>query len=80
MKRVFLIIVLALLLSSCTSDTDYGECVGIDDMIQGNVVDTLEYEIDTGNVIVGAILIETIIVPIYVALEETFCPTGVKSS
>jgi hypothetical protein len=71
-------LLLALLLSAaaCTDSTSLGPCVGIDDEQKRDP--NLVYEIDTGNVIVAVIFVETVIVPVWVALDETYCPVARK--
>ena len=63
---------LALMSVGCTSETAYGDCVGLDD----NKNPELVYEVDTGNIVVGALLVETLVAPVYIALEEVYCPIG----
>ena len=63
------------LLAGCTTRTQYGECVGIDD---ADRIPTLHYKVETWNIIWAVIFFETIVVPIVVALDATYCPVGVK--
>lgn len=63
---------LSLLGSSCTSSTEYGDCVGVTDKKK----DELVYEVDIGNVLIGLFFIETVVVPAYVILDELECPVG----
>lgn len=72
MFKKALLAILALGLTACTSETAYGDCIGLDD----DKNPSLKYEVDTGNVIIGALLVETLIAPVYIALEETYCPVG----
>lgn len=65
----------ALMMSACTSETAFGDCVGFDD----DKDPALKYEISTRNVVLGIIFIETIIVPVVVALDEVECPIGKKA-
>lgn len=69
-----LILVLALLISGCAGSTQYGECVGL----SGKKDSTLQYELSTRNIIVGTVFIETLVVPVIVALEYAYCPVSKK--
>lgn len=57
---------------SCTSKTPYGECVGINEKQDPNLV----YKIPTENIVVTVIFCETIFVPIVTLLNQTYCPVG----
>ncbi len=62
------------LLTACTSETEYGECIGIN----GDKDPTLVYHVSIWNVIVSVVFIETLVVPIVWALGYTHCPTEKK--
>ena len=74
---IFVVALVALVIvfaSIYTSGTEYGECVGLGE----TQTESLVYEVDVGNVIIGIIGVETIIVPAYIVLKDLYCPTGVK--
>jgi hypothetical protein len=77
MKKALLSICLLSLLAmmvGCTSSTQYGQCIGL-----GEEPDPrLNYKVSAQNLAVGLIFIETIIVPVFVAADQFYCPTGVK--
>jgi len=66
------IFLIAALLSGCVSRTDYGQCVGLGDKQNPK----LRYRVSARNVIVGIVFVELIAPPVYVVLDETFCPVG----
>jgi hypothetical protein len=72
MKKIMVLsaMLATILMSSCTSSTPYGECVGLLEQPRPELV----YEVDTGNIVLAVIFGETIIVPVIVALEEYKCP------
>ena len=57
-----------------TSKTEYGECVGLGE----TQTESLVYEVDTGNVIIAIVGVESIIIPAYIVLKDLYCPTGIK--
>lgn len=71
MKKL-VIACLVVLLTACTTSTEYGKCVGF----MGKKNPKLYYELSTMNVILAAIFFETIIVPVMVFLEDLECPRG----
>lgn len=76
MKQVLLILAV-MVLAGCTSRTEYGNCVGIYDAERDP---TLRYKIDAWNVAMAVIFVETVIAPIIVVLDETYCPVGRKDT
>lgn len=70
MKKIILIG--CLLLAGCVNHTEYGKCVGLGDKQDP----ALEYKISVRNIIVGIVFVEMIAPPVYVAVDETFCPVG----
>jgi hypothetical protein len=58
----------------CVSRTEYGECVGLFD----DRDPSLRYETSVRNVVIGAVLIETLIVPAFVVATQWHCPVGTK--
>ena len=81
MKKISSILVAAalttsiLISSGCTEETSFGPCVGLDDEKNPDLV----YNISTRNMILSVIFIETIFVPVIVALDETYCPVAKKT-
>lgn len=57
-------------LSGCEDHRKGGRCIGVSDDPEPGV----KYEVSVQNIVVGAILIETIFVPIIVLLKEIRCP------
>ena len=74
MNKLFLIILIATLLSGCTERTQYGSCIGIADDRDPKLV----YKIDILNTVLSVIFVETIFVPVIVLSNETFCPVSTK--
>ena len=74
----FLLFPLLLLLTACETRrtvegrVGYVTCIGVDDEKDP----TLKYEVSTLNVILGIVFIETIIVPVIVIFDQTYCPVG----
>lgn len=62
------------LLVGCTSSTAYGPCVGLGEDRDPH----LTYKISVQNLAVGLLFIQTIIVPVFVAADQFYCPSGVK--
>lgn len=61
-------------LVGCTSNTAYGPCVGL-----GEEQDPrLTYKVNAQNLAVGLLFVQTIIVPVYVAVDQFYCPVGYK--
>jgi hypothetical protein len=65
-------IIVLLLLVGCTSNTQYGKCIGLN----GQEDPKLEYEYSAFNIGVGLVFVETIIVPLVVAFDELKCPVS----
>lgn len=74
---ILLAITLATSSVACTDNTEYGECLGIDDEDRRDP--NLVYDMSTWNVVVGVLFFSTVIVPVWVALDETYCPVGRKN-
>lgn len=70
------IAIAALVLSGCTSVTNYGACVGVADEKNPDLV----YKLDAGNIIVAVLFSELIAPPIIVLADETFCPVARRES
>jgi hypothetical protein len=82
MKKLFAVVALTLLLvlvAGCEDSRIVNNksepCVGINESDRNP---KLEYRASTQNVVLAVIFSETIIVPIVVVLNETFCPIGTK--
>ena len=74
MKKILIVALAAMFLVGCTSRTEYGNCVGL-----GEDQDpALHYKVSVWNAFLGIVFVETVIVPIYVVVDETFCPVGKK--
>ena len=72
MKK-FLAALLMVTAMSCTSETHFGDCVGIDDEKNPELV----YDVDVGNVVLGLVFFEFFFIPpAVVLLDETFCPVA----
>lgn len=72
--KSLLIVLIVVLLAGCTSRTEFGECVGLaDERVSG-----LTYKVSAWNVFMAVIGFELIAPPIFVAVDETFCPIGRK--
>ena len=69
-----LLFALMMLFSSCTTKTQYGECVGVGDKQDPK----LEYQLDKTNVLLGLVFVETVWVPAVVVLYELYCPVERK--
>jgi len=71
-----ILLLLSILFVSCTSKTQYGDCIGaFDDELKNP---KLVYKINAVNAAVGIIFFQTIIVPMIVILNETQCPIAEK--
>ena len=65
---------LLLILTGCTESTEYGECIGLGQDKDPELV----YRLDKSNAFVAIIFVETIIVPILVLADNIYCPVGQK--
>ena len=59
-----------------TGSTEYGDCVGLLDQQDTSLV----YEVPVGNLIVGTIFIETVVVPVVIVGKELWCPVAHRDS
>ena len=73
MKRLA-VILMVVMLSACTTHTEYGQCIGIGDDKKPD----LEYKLDVWNTFLGIVFFETLFTPIVVLANETYCPVGKK--
>ena len=74
MKKIIWLLMCAAFITGCTAKTEYGECIGIQD----DEKPELKYKVNTGNVILGVVFVETAIVPIVVLLDQFKCPIAKK--
>lgn len=72
MRKLLTVLMVGTLCSSCIKHTEYGECIGVQDKAQMKK----EYRLSYWNIFIGLIFSETIIVPVVVALDDVYCPTG----
>ena len=68
------ILILVILMSGCTTRTQYGPCIGVADDKNPELV----YKVSAWNVFVGIMASGLIYPPISVAVDSTFCPVGRK--
>lgn len=73
MKKILLFLT-ASLISSCTTATPLGKCVGLNGHEEPNLI----YEYSAGNIGLGLLFAEFVIPPIVVALDELKCPVRKK--
>lgn len=73
--KLVAIICLTLLLVGCRASTEYGECIGVADDPQPELI----YRWSKRNVIVGLIFSESLFVPGWVILFRLKCPVGKKT-
>lgn len=76
MKKLLLIILVTAALAGCTTTTNFGKCVGVNDEKNPSLV----YKIDVWNAFLGILFVETIIVPLIVVVDELYCPVGKKET
>jgi hypothetical protein len=71
MKALILAVAIALL-AGCTSRTEFGDCIGLADEKDPALV----YRLSAWNLVLGVVFFQTIVVPVMVAVEQTYCPTA----
>lgn len=74
MKKILLVATMIAMLSGCTSSTQYGSCIGVAD----DKEPTKQYKLSVWNTFLAIVFSETIVVPIVVLANETYCPVGEK--
>lgn len=74
MKKVIAAVLLAVMVSGCTSHTEFGECIGAFDEGKPG----LKYKASAWNIAIGLIFAPTIFAPVYVIVDQTLCPVGKK--
>ena len=72
--RMIIIMILVAMLVGCSSSTEYGQCVGVVDDRDPNLV----YKLSAQNLAVAIIFFELIAPPVIVLADELYCPVGVK--
>jgi len=72
--RMIIIMILVAMLAGCAKSTQYGDCVGIVDERDPNLV----YKLSAQNMAVAIIFFELIAPPVIVLADELYCPVGVK--
>lgn len=69
-----LVLAAAITLSGCASTTEFGPCVGAFDEKNPK----LEYKVSARNLVVGIFFFGLIAPPVYVVVDQFFCPVGTK--
>lgn len=72
--KTFTILALCLALLGCTTRTEFGPCVGIAD----DKDPALQYKVSAWNAFLGIFFFSLIAPPVFVLVDSTFCPVGVK--
>lgn len=52
------------------------DCIGIDDYLELSRPQRKQFAMSTPNVAAGLLAFETIIIPVWVGLDATYCPRG----
>ena len=75
MKKLTVVILLVcMLFAGCTSSTEFGQCIGaFDEKLPG-----LHYKISAWNVGVALLTFGLIVPPVFVLVDQTWCPVGKK--
>ncbi len=73
MKKLSLIF-LAVFVAACTSETQYGPCIGLFDEKDPELV----YKAKAWNIGMGILFFGLVIPPVVVIVDETFCPVAKK--
>ena len=77
MKLLTIFLLSLFLLISCTSKNEYGRCIGVSRMHEDK---RLDYDLSKRNIILGIIFFELVIPPVYVIVDQTYCPIGRKEN
>jgi len=72
MKKPTILFILLVLLSGCTTRTEYGNCIGALDDKNPSLV----YKLSAWNLFVGIFFVSLIVPPIIVISDEFICPVG----
>jgi hypothetical protein len=70
--RLIAVAMIFSLLTACTSRTQYGECIGAFEEGKKD----LYYKPSVLNIVLAVLFVETIIVPVFVIVDQTKCPEG----
>jgi len=65
---------LVVVLSGCESRTYFGPCVGVGE----DKNPALKYKLSARNTVMALVFAPSVVVPIVVLVNETFCPVGEK--
>lgn len=80
MTKVIGTVLLALTLftaSGCRSSTEYGECVGVQDVDDAKREHpNLEYKLSVRNAVLGVIFVESVFAPLIWVLADFECPVS----
>lgn len=74
MKRNIALLLVLLLATSCTSKTEYGRCIGINEIERPELI----YKPSVKNIMLGAFFFQMILPPIFVLGDQFYCPVGRK--
>lgn len=69
MKYIAMLLMVAVL-AGCTSENQYGPCIGAFD----EPVPDVQYKLSVWNTVMAVIFFETVIVPVVVVANEAKCP------
>lgn len=72
--KTIIVLAFALMVSGCTSETEFGQCIGIAD----DKNPALVYKVSKWNVFLAIVGLEFIAPPIFVLVDQTFCPVARK--
>ena len=74
MKKIVALFIVVFIVSGCTTRTDYGPCIGIAD----DKDSSLTYKVSAWNLVVGIFFMGLIAPPVFVLVDEFYCPVGRK--
>jgi hypothetical protein len=74
MKRLILSLVLAASLSGCVSETEHGQCLGVQQDAERNPKKI--YKLSIRNTVLAVIFSETLFVPLIVIFDRAYCPVA----
>lgn len=74
MKKTIAIALLVSILAGCTSSTEHGPCIGAFDEKNPK----LEYKVSAWNAALAILFFGLVLPPVFVVVDETFCPVGKK--
>lgn len=73
---VFLAVIYGAAFAALRDETEHGKCLGLN----GEKDPGLKYTYSTRNIVIGAVTFQSVVLPIYVALERLQCPTAKADS